>query len=113
MEQHKQEIKEWAKATVQAKIQELEAIKRFILRNQKAEAFFDWDELAKTEPLTDREQGGMGIELTTWDNKPAQPVLFIDWDEVNVFDNQQELFEEMFDGDFSSDKMITITGVKL
>ena len=98
------DLQEWAKATTQAKVQELEAGMRFILRNQKFDAFYDGDD----DKNEDRgRQGMMFIQME------EIPKLYVNWDEVNVFDNQQELFEKVFEGDFSGDKLITITGVKL
>ena len=106
MEDAIKDIKEWAKATVQAKVQELEAGMRFILRNQKVDAFYDGDD----DNNEDRgQQGMMFIQM----DEVQLPVLYVNWDEVNVFDDQQELFKKVFDGDFSSDKLIKITGVKL
>lgn len=111
MEQAKKDLQEWAKATLEAKVMELEAAKRFILRNQPADDFWDFDTPENCQ--SEREQGAMSVHAETWDGKPDFPKLFVNWDEVNVFENQKELFEEIFEGDFSSDKMITITGVKM
>jgi hypothetical protein len=105
MEQATKDLQEWAKATMQAKVQELEAGMRFILRNQKANAFYDGDD-DKNENRG--RQGMMFIQID--DNVPT---LYVNWDEVNVFDDQKELFEKVFEGNFTSDKLITITGVKL
>ncbi len=104
MEDAIKDIKEWAKATVQAKVQELEAGMRFILRNQKVDAFYDGDD-DKNE-----DRGRQGMMFIQMDEVPK---LYVNWDEVNVFDDQQELFEKVFEGEFSCNKLITITGVKL
>ncbi len=105
MEQATKDLQEWAKATTQAKVMELEAGMRFILRNQKVDAFYDGD-IAPNEGRG--RQGMMWIQVD--DNVPT---LYVNWDEVNVFDDQQELFEKVFEGEFTSDKLIKITGVKL
>lgn len=102
----KKDLQEWAKATAQAKVLELEAGMRFILRNQKFDAFYDGSDDDKNH-----DRGQQGIMFIQLDG--AKPKLYVNWDEVNVFDDQQALFEDMFEGDFTSDKLITITGVKL
>jgi len=107
MEQQKTDLKQWAIATRQAKIMELEAALRFILRNQKFDVFFDAND---GETKARGFQGRMFVD-GGGDNDEA--VLFVNWDEVNAFDDQQALFEGMFEGDFSSDKTAKITGVKL
>lgn len=105
-EEMKTELKSWGENTRQAKVLELEAGMRFILRNQKFDAFFD----AEAEENKGRgTQGSMCIH----DDFEERPALFVDWDEVNAFDDQTELFKEIFEGDFSSDKLIRITGVRL
>lgn len=103
MKQAKKDLQQLAKAVFNAKLIELEAAMRFILRNQKFDAFYD-----SSVETRDNQQGKMAV-IGTKD----QPTLFINWDEVNVFDNQKQMFEDIFEGDFSSDKVIKITGVKL
>lgn len=101
------DLKKWSEATREAKIRELEAALRFIIRNQKHEAFFD-------PCLTVHEIGRKGsMRVVQNINESEEPFLLVNWDECFGFDNQQELFEEIFEGDFSSDKVAKITGVKL
>lgn len=104
MEAQKKDLKSWAKATEQAKVMELEAVMRFILRNQSYDAFYDGD---------DDKNEGRGRQGMMWIQIDEVPTLYVNWDEVNVFENQQELFEGMFDGEFSCNKLVRITGVKL
>ena len=103
METEIQDLKEWKKATEQAKVMELEAVKRFILRNQKYDGFYDGDD-DKNEARG--RQGQMFIQMED------VPTLYVNWDEVDVFDDQEEFFENVFEGSFSSNKLITITGIK-
>jgi hypothetical protein len=103
MEAAIKDLKEWRKAAEQAKVMELEAAMRFILRNQKVDAFYD-DGDNKNEARG--RQGMMFIQMED------VPTLYVNWDEVEVFDDQQGLFERIFEGEFSSNKLITITGVK-
>jgi len=103
METAIQDLKEWKRATEQAKVMELEAVKRFILRNQKYDGFYDGDD-DKNEARG--RQGMMFIQMED------VPTLHVNWDEIYSFDEQEEFFESLFEGSFSSNKRITITGIK-
>jgi len=105
MKTAKKDLQEWAKATIAAKVQELEAAMRFILRNQQYDGFFDADD-DKNEGRG--RQGRVYIEMDG-----ETPVLYVNWDEVYAINEQEALFEELFEGDFSSNKVVRITGVKL
>jgi len=100
-------LKEWGKDTQkkihEAKVLELEAVIRFILNNQPYDAFY----LHGAVSLRG-EQGMMWLSMDD-----GMPVLYVNWDECNPFDDQQELFEELFEGDFSGDKLVKITGIKI
>lgn len=107
LEENKADLKQWGEAARKAKVMELEAAMRFILRNQPYPAFFDVNE------SQNKDRGFQGRMFIDLGNEEEAPILFVNWDETSPFDNQQELFEEIFVGDFSSDKTIQITGVKL
>jgi hypothetical protein len=102
-----EELKTWTVATHQAKVMELEACMRFILRTQPFCGFFDGNE------KENEDKGFQGRMFIDQGNGSEPPTLFVNWDEVNVFENQQEFFESVFIGDFSSDKTVKITGVRL
>ena len=104
MEQAIKDLQSWRKATEQAKVMELEAGMRFILRNQPFDGFYDAD---------DDKNEGRGRQGMMWIQLDEVPVLYVNWDEVEVFDDQQALFEKVFEGDFTSNKLVKITGVKL
>ena len=106
MEEAIKDLKEWGKISRQAKIAELEAVMRFILRNQLHDAFFDGE---AEENKNRGKQGFMYVEADLYD----EPCLSINCDEINVFENQKELFFSIFNISRYSDKAITITGVKL
>jgi len=105
MTENIKDLQKWAKATITAKELELEAAMRFIIRNQPYDVFFDNNDLKNS--LKGR-QGMMYIQ-----EEDGMPVLFVNWDECFPFDNQEELFNRIFEGDFSSNKVVKITGVKL
>ena len=84
------------------KMLELDAVIRFILTNQPYDAFY----LHGSVNLRG-EQGKMWLSMEN-----DIPVLFINIDECYPFENQEELFESLFEGDFSKEKLIKITGIK-
>jgi hypothetical protein len=100
----REQRKDFLKKQQEIKMLELEAVIRFILNNQPYEAFFLHG--ADNTPI-DKRQGRMRLSLV--DN---MPVLYVNWDECYPFDNQEELFESIFEGDFSSNKEVKITGIK-
>jgi hypothetical protein len=99
-------LREWGKDTLkkmqEVKMLELEAVIRFILNNQPCDAFY----LHGSVNLRG-EQGMMWLSLEN-----EMPVLFVNVDECRPFENQEELFESLFEGDFSREKLIKITGIK-
>jgi hypothetical protein len=85
------------------KAMELQTIIVFILTNQKYKAFWLFGADSRTS--------GQGMMRLTMEGD--KPVLDVNWDECFPFDDQEQMFKDLFEYSYISDKRIVITGIKL
>ena len=85
------------------KAMELHTIIVFILKNQEYEAFWLFGADSRTS--------GQGMMRLTMDGD--KPTLDVNWDECFAFENQEQMFKDLFEYSYISDKRIVITGIKL